>query len=221
MTRARIVWGVVIGVIVVVAVVGVVAAVRGASAPSLPIARPSASPTPSVPEPEPTPPSVLWAGRFCEDRDAVSAAVGQLGRNLSYDVGADASALDQINAQLSAQATAVSDALVKLTTTLGAVPVDFTAANELATSAMKAKQDTTEAIDATRQHLDAMVNAGNVVTGAAEAAQAVTSGKAAYEAGSTLVGLLADAASGKNDELQAAFDAAPQCRAAAGSPSAG
>ena len=135
--------------------------------------------------------------------------------------GADASALDQINAQVSAQATAVSDALVALTTTLGAVPVDFTAASQLATSAMKAKEDTAGAIDATRQHLDAMVNAGNLVTGAAEAAQALTAGKAAYEAGSTLVGLLADAASGKNKELQAAFDAAPQCGGTPATTSAG
>jgi hypothetical protein len=61
--------------------------------------------------------------------------------------------------------------------------------------------------------LDAMVNADNIVTGVAQAGTALVAAKAAFEAGSALVSTLADATSSANDQLQEAFDAAPECQA--------
>ena len=58
-----------------------------------------------------------------------------------------------------------------------------------------------------------MVNAENIVTGVAEAGKALVAGKAAFVAGQALVSSVTDAASTANDEVRAAFDAAPGCQA--------
>ena len=168
----------------------------------------AASPTPT-----PTPAPVVWAGEVCVERDNLEASVGALGRNLSYDVTSDASALDQIDRQLRIQVLAVADAADGLSTALQGVPVDFVAANDFVVSATKAKDDTSEAIAEVGARLDAAGSAGNVLAAGAEIAQALVAGKAAFEAGSTLVSVVSDAASGANTELRAAFDAAPACQA--------
>lgn len=172
----------------------------------------SASATPS-PSPTPTPAPVIWAGEVCVARDGVSAAVGALGRNLSYDVSSDRSALEQIDRQLRIQVLAVGDSLNRLGTALQGVPVDFQAANDFVVDATKAKDSTTEALEATRTNLDSLVNADSVVAGVAAAGAALVSAKAAFEAGSALVTVVSDGVSAKGGELQAAFDAAPQCQA--------
>lgn len=172
----------------------------------------AAAPSPS---PTPTPAPVVWAGGVCEARDNLNAAVSALGRNLSYDVSSDRSALEQIDRQLRVQVLSVGNALQLLGTELQAVPVDFQAANDFVVTATKAKDDTSEAVAATQQALDAMVSADSIVTGVAEAGRALVAGKAAFEAGTTLVSVVKDGVSGANEELQAAFDAAPACQAAA------
>ena len=79
----------------------------------------SASPsTPPSPSPTPTPAPVIWAGEVCVARDGVTAAVGALGRNLSYDITSDRSALEQIDRQLRIQVLAVGDSLNRLGTAL-------------------------------------------------------------------------------------------------------
>lgn len=173
----------------------------------------TSAPAPS-PTPTPTPAPVVWAGQVCVERQNVKAAVAALGRNLSYDVGSERSALDQIDRQVRLQVLAVGDALNGLGAAIADVPVDFVAANDFVVTATKAKDDTAQALDATRGHLDAMVNSSNVLTGVAEAGQALVAGKAAFEAGQALVGVVTDGASTTNAELQAAFDAAPQCQGA-------
>ena len=120
-------------------------------------------------------------------------------------------ALEQIDRQLRIQVLAVGDSLNRLGTALQGVPVDFQAANDFVVDATKAKDDTTEAIEATRTNLDALVNADSVVAGVAAAGAALVSAKAAFEAGSALVAVVSDGISTKGGELQAAFDAAPQC----------
>ena len=172
----------------------------------------SASPTPT---PTPTPAPVVWAGEVCVARDGVSAAVAALGRNLSYDISSDRSALEQIDRQLRIQVLAVGDSLNRLGTALQDVPVDFQAANDFVVDATKAKDDTTEALEATRTNLDALVNADSVVAGVTAAGAALVSAKAAFEAGSALVTVVSDGISTKGGELQAAFDAAPQCQGGA------
>jgi hypothetical protein len=170
-----------------------------------------ASPTPS-PTPTPTPASVVWAGEVCVARDNLTAAVGALGRNLSYDVTSDRSALEQIDRQLRVQVLSVADAANGVGTALTAAPVDFVAANDLVVSVTKVKDDAAEAVDAATASLDAMMSADDILTGVAEAGKALVAAKAAFEAGQALVTTVADATSTATGELQEAFDAAPQCQ---------
>lgn len=174
----------------------------------------SSSPSsPAAPSPTPTPAPVVWAEGVCAARDNLNAAVSALGRNLSYDVTSDRSALEQIDRQLRIQVLSVANAAGEVQTAVAAVPVDFQAANDLVVVVDKARTDTTEAVDQAKASLDAMVNAENIVTGVAEAGKALVAGKAAFVAGQALVSSVTDAASTANDEVRAAFDAAPGCQA--------
>ena len=87
----------------------------------------------------------MWADGVCAARDNLNAAVSALGRNLSYDVTSDRSALEQIDRQLRVQVLSVGNALQLLGTELQGVPVDFQAANDFVVTATKAKDDTSEA----------------------------------------------------------------------------
>lgn len=169
----------------------------------------SASPSPS---PTPTPAPIVWADGVCAARDNLGATVGALGRNLNYDVASDRSAIEQIDRQLRIQLLAVGQASSELGAALQAVPVDFQQANDFVVTATKAKDDTTGALDQLRTHLDAMVNADSIVSGVAEAGQALVAAKAAFEAGTALVGVVGDGVSNASGELGAAFDAAPACQ---------
>jgi hypothetical protein len=176
----------------------------------------AASPSPT---PTPTPSSVVWAGQVCVERDNLKAAVSALGRNLSYDVTSDKSAIEQMDTQLRLQVLSVANAADQLGAALSGVPVDFQAANDLVVTATKAKEDTTDAVNQVKSSLDAAVNADSIVTGIAEAGRALVSAKAAFEAGKTLLTTITDATSSANAQLQEAFDAAPQCQESA-SPAA-
>lgn len=179
---------------------------------------PSSAAAPS-PTPTPTPASVVWAGSVCVERDNLAAAVSALGRNLSYDITSDRSALEQIDRQLRIQVLSVGNAANQLVSALQGVPVDFQAANDLVVSVTKAKDDAQEALDAVTTSLDAMVNADSILTAVAEGGKALVGAKAAFEAGSALVGVATDATTTATGELKEAFDAAPQCQDVA-SPSA-
>lgn len=178
------------------------------------------SSAPPTPTPTPTPSSVVWAGDVCLAFADVKLAVGALGRNLSYDVTADKSALEQIDKQLRLQVLSLADSADRLQATLREVPVDFAAANDMVVTLTKSSTDTKEAVNQVTTHLDAAVNADNVVTGVAEAGQAIVAGKAAFEAGKAFVQGISDATSTASGELKDAFDAAPACQEVTGSPSA-
>lgn len=180
---------------------------------------PASSAAAPSPSPSPTPSAVVWAGAVCVERDNLSAAVAALGRNLSYDITSDRSALEQIDRQLRIQVLSVGNAANGLVTALQGVPVDFQAANDLVVSVTKAKDDAQEAFDAVTTSLDAMVNADSVLTAVAEGGKALVAAKAAFEAGSALVSVATDATSTASGELKEAFDAAPECQDAP-SPSA-
>jgi methyl-accepting chemotaxis protein len=156
----------------------------------------------------------VWAGDVCVARDGLTAAVGALGRNLSYDITSDRSALEQIDRQLRIQVLAVADNADRLGQALKGVPVDFRAANDLVVSATKAKDDTTQAVGQVTTSLDAMVNADNVIAGVAEAGKALVAAKAAFAAGGALISTISDATSTASGELGDAFAAAPQCQGA-------
>ena len=204
------------GLIGVIALVPVLAlAACGSDSASDASSSAAASPTPS-----PTPSSVVWAGAVCVERDNLKAAVSALGRNLSYDITSDRSALEQIDRQLRVQVLSVGNAANGLVTALQGVPVDFQAANDLVVSVTKAKGDAQEALDAVTTSLDAMVNADSILTAVAEGGKALVGAKAAFEAGSALVSVSTNAITTARGELKEAFDAAPECQgAASASPS--
>jgi hypothetical protein len=196
------------------AVTGLLLAGCGGSDDATPVATPTPSPTP-------TPASVVWADGVCRARQNLNAAVAAFGRNLTYDVTSDRSALDQIDRQVRLQLLSVGQAANDLGTAVQAVPVDFQQANDFVVTVTKAKTDATQALDATRTHLDAMVHADTIITGVAEAGQALIAAKAAFAAGSTLVSTVTDGVSSAGDQVSAAFDAAPACQDASASPAAG
>lgn len=207
------------GVVAVIAVV-VVAAVALAvflvvratgSSDSSAAASASASPTPT---PTPTPAGVIWAGQVCTERDNVSAAVSAFGRNLSYDVTADRSALEQIQRQLTIQVLAVGDAVDGLLSVLTAVPVDLASANDAVNTLTRSGQDARGAAQAVGDRLAAAAAADSVLSAAAEVAAALVAAKAAYEAGSVFVETLGTTISGATGDLRTAFDSAPECQAA-------
>jgi hypothetical protein len=172
----------------------------------------ASAPTSASPTPTPTPSAVIWAGEVCGARDDLNAAVSSLGRNLSYDVSSDRSALDQIDRQLRLQVLAVGDALNGLGTALAGVPADLKEANDFVVNTTKAKQDADEAIAEAQSNLNEMVNSGSILDGVAAAGKAIIAAKAAYEAGQALVGEVSDLVSAKGGELSDAFAEAPECQ---------
>ena len=196
--------------LVSVAAVALATASLGACSSDPEATAPSVSASPS-PTPTPTPSSVVWAGAVCVERDNLKAAVSALGRNLSYDVTSDRSAIEQIDRQLRLQVLSVANAADQLSTALQGVPVDFVAANDLVVTVTKAKGDTTDAVTQVTTSLDAAMSADNILTGVAEAGKALVGAKAAFEAGQVLVSTVVDATSTASGELGDAFAAAPQC----------
>jgi hypothetical protein len=205
-------WIVVVAVVAVVAVVlGAVLLVRANSASdSGSAASASASPSPT---PTPTPSGVIWAGQVCTDRDNISAAVSALGRNLSYDVTADRSALEQIQRQLTIQALAVGQAIDGLLTTLTAVPVDLASANDAVNTLTRSGQDARGAAQEVTDRLGAAASAESILDSVREVGGALVAAKAAYEAGSVFVQTLGSTVSGATGDLRTAFDSAPECQA--------
>jgi hypothetical protein len=155
---------------------------------------------------------VVWAGQVCTDRDAIGAAVGAFGRNLSYDVTADRSALDQIQRQLTIQVLAVGEAIDGLLATLAAVPVDLPSARDTANTLTTSGQDAREAAQAVSDRLSAAASAASILDAVREVGAALVAAKAAYEAGSVFVETLGSTISGATGDLRTAFDTAPECQ---------
>ena len=155
--------------------------------------------------------AVAWAGQVCTDMARVKTSVSALGGNLSYDISADKSALEQIQRQLTIQVLALGDAADALQTTLTQVPVDFLAANDMVVALTKSGTDTKDAANQVGEHLKAATDAGNLLSAAAEVGQALVAAKATFEAGQAFVTAIGDATSTTNAGLRAAFDAAPEC----------
>ena len=100
----------------------------GVAPPSLEPVAPSAAASPTIsPSAASNADAVAWIGQVCTDMARVKTSVGALGGNLSYDITADRSALDQIQRQLTLQLLALGDAADALQKTLTQVPIDFIA----------------------------------------------------------------------------------------------
>ncbi len=198
--------------IIVTAAVVLVSAGCSSSDEASPSASMSASPSPSTSEAS-NAEAVVWAGDVCTQMARVKTSVSALGGNLSYDITADRSALEQIQRQLTIQVLALGEAADALQQSLAKVPVDFVAANDMIVALTKAGGDTRSALDQVGQHIAAATEAGNVLSAAAEVGQALVAAGAAFAAGQAFVGAIGDATSTANTELRAAFDAAPECTA--------
>lgn len=165
----------------------------------------------STPSPTPTPASVVWAGDVCVAFGGVTTSVAALGHNLTIQTSTDRTVLQQIDRQLRIQVLAIADSTDKLLKSLRAVPVDFTAANDMVVNISGHATSTKSAIGEVTGHLDAAGSAGNIVGAAGEVAQAIAAGKTAFDEGQALVAAISDETSRMKGDLKEAFDAAPQC----------
>jgi len=182
--------------------------------------------SPSAPaESSPAAPSleeqqIEWAGRVCISRDRLTEQVTSLGQNLEFDLGLDASVLDQLDRQLRLQVLRVGSAASDLGTVLVTAPVDPADANDWLLSFTEAQEDLQSAVDTTTGHLDAMTSADGLADGLSEGLAAVTAGVAAFEAGKALVSTAQDTYEQAREEFAPAFAAAPQCQSDASAPGA-
>lgn len=174
----------------------------------------------SLPAPTPVQPTlpsleeqqVAWAGEVCSARDRLTQQVTSLGQNLEFDLGLDASVLDQLDRQLRLQVLQVASAANDLGTVLVTAPVDPVDANDWLVSFTDAQQGLQAAVDTTTGHLDAMTSADGIAAGVSEGAAAVSAGVEAFEAGKALVSTARQTYEQAREEFAPAFDAAPQCR---------
>jgi len=182
--------------------------------------------SPSAPaESSPAAPSleeqqIEWAGRVCISRDRLTEQVTSLGLHLEFDLGLDASVLDQLDRQLRLQVLRVGSAASDLGTVLVTAPVDPADANDWLLSFTEAQEDLQSAVDTTTGHLDAMTSADGLADGLSEGLAAVTAGVAAFEAGKALVSTAQDTYEQAREEFAPAFAAAPQCQSDASAPGA-
>lgn len=223
MTRRNTVATVV--VVAVVVVVGlIVILVSRSSGDQTPVsAVASTAGTTDVPatpiETLPPPPSleelqVEWAGRVCVARDRLTESVTSLGQNLEFDLGLDASVLDQLDRQLRLQVLGVASAANDLGTVLVTVPVDPVDANDWLVSFTEGQEELQAAVDTTTGHLDAMTSADGLADGLSEGLAAVSAGVEAFEAGKALLETAQDTYDQAREEFAPAFAAAPQCQGA-------
>ena len=167
----------------------------------------------------PPPPSleelqVEWAGDVCVARDRLTESVTSLGQNLEFDLGLDASVLDQLDRQLRLQVLGVASAANDLGTVLVTVPVDPVDANDWLVSFTAAQEELQGAVDTTTGHLDAMTSADGLADGLTEGLAAVSAGVEAFEAGKALLTTAQDTYEQAQEEFAPAFAAAPQCQGA-------
>lgn len=170
---------------------------------------PSASPTPALTLEEE---QALWAGRVCRSQDRLAERVGALGQNLAFDLGMDASVLDQLDRQLRVQVLSVASAANDLGAVLVTVPVDPVQANDWLVAFTEAQGRTQDAIDRTTGHLDAMLGAPDLASGLSEGVSAVSAGVEAFEAAQRLVTTAQTATEQAQEEFGPAFQAAPECQ---------
>lgn len=209
---------VVVGVIVLVGLV--VLLVRSSGGEQTPPEALESTATGTAPTPTstlPPPPTleelqVAWAGDVCVARDRLTESVTSLGQNLEFDLGLDASLLDQLDRQLRLQVLGVASAANDLGTVLVTVPVDPVDANDWLVSFTAAQEELQGAVDTTTGHLDAMTSADGLADGLTEGLAAVSAGVEAFEAGKALLTTAQDTYEQAQEEFAPAFAAAPQCQ---------
>ncbi len=218
--RDGIAAAVVVGIIVLVGLV--VLLVRSSGGEQAPPETVEGTATVAAPTPAstlPPPPTleelqVEWAGDVCVARDRLTERVTSLGQNLEFDLGLDASLLDQLDRQLRLQVLGVASAANDLGTVLVTVPVDPVDANDWLVSFTAAQEELQGAVDTTTGHLDAMTSADGLADGLTEGLAAVSAGVEAFEAGKALLATAQDTYEQAQEEFAPAFAAAPQCQGA-------
>jgi len=165
----------------------------------------------------PSPPTlaeqqITWAGQVCISRQRLEESVTSLGSNLAFDLGADASVLDQLERQLRMQVLRVGSAASDLSAVLVTVPLDPLQANSWIEDVTGAQQELQTNIDETTARLDAVGAAQGVVDGLSEGAAALSAGAAAFDSGRRLLDVTQQASAEAQEELAPAFAAAPECQ---------
>jgi uncharacterized phage infection (PIP) family protein YhgE len=175
----------------------------------------------SSPSPTATPSAIgaQWAESVCTAANDVRTSLDAIGSDLTIDVSADASALDQVKTKLRTQAAAARTSVTELRTAIETIPADAEGAAELKSSLGEARSDLEEKVQTVSEGVAETTAATNVrdfVPAAAQTVEAVREAKLSAEAFLTTAKQAASTAGG---ELKASFDSARSCVLPSESPS--
>jgi hypothetical protein len=160
-----------------------------------------------------------WAESVCTAANDVRSSLDAIGSDLTVDVSADASALDQVKAKLRTQAAEARTSVTDLRTAIGTIPADAEGAAELKSSLGNARSDLEEKVQTVSEGVAETTAATSVrdfVPAAAQTVEAVREAKLSAEAFLTTA---KQAASTSGGELKASFDSARSCVLPTESPS--
>jgi hypothetical protein len=185
---------------------------------------PTNTPSPtatSSPSPTATPSAIgaQWAESVCTAANEVRSSLDAIGSDLTIDVSADASALDQVKTKLRTQASAARTSVTELRTAIETIPADADGAAELKSSLADARGDLEEKVQTVSEGVAETTAATSVrdfVPAAAQTVEAVREAKLSAEAFLTTAKQAASSAGG---ELKASFDSARSCVLPSESPS--
>ena len=175
----------------------------------------------SSPSPTATPSAIgaQWAESVCTAANDVRTSLDAIGSDLTIDVSADASALDQVKTKLRTQAAAARTSVTELRTAIETVPADAEGAAELKSSLGNARSDLEEKVQTVSEGVAETTAATSVrdfVPAAAQTVDAVREAKLSAEGFLTTAKQAATEAGG---DLKASFESARSCVLPSPSPS--
>jgi hypothetical protein len=179
-----------------------------------PTAAPSASPTVT-----PSAIGAQWADSVCTAANEVRSNLDAIGSDLTVDLSADASALDQVKTKLKTQAQAARTSVTELRTAIGTIPADAEGAAELKNSLSAARSDLEAKVQTVSEGVaetTAATSVGDFVPAAAQTVQDVREARLSADAFLTTAKQAATKAGG---DLKASFDSARSCVLPSPSPS--
>jgi hypothetical protein len=186
------------------------------SATSTPSPTATSSPSPTA---SPSAIGAQWAESVCTAANDVRTNLDAIGSDLSIDVSADASALDQVKTKLRTQTDAARTSVTELRTAIETIPADAEGAAELKSSLAEARSDLEKKVQTVSDGVAEATAATSVrdfVPAAAQTVEAVREAKLSAEAFLTTARQAASTAGG---ELKASFDSARSCVRPTESPS--
>ena len=175
----------------------------------------------SSPSPAATPSGIgaQWAESVCAAANDVRSSLDAIGSDLTVDVSADASALDQVKAKLRTQAAEARTSITDLRTAIGTIPADAQGAAELKNSLGAARSDLEEKVQTVSEGVAETTAATSVRDFVPAAAQTVEAVREAKLSANAFLTTAKQAASTAGGELKASFDSAQSCVLPTESPS--